>query len=107
MALFGAAGPTWTKRADFNYGLWTKEDVNGLINPNNTNRLELFAKFGKIFPANENSVSAGHGAWSGNLQAQASPYAMAEGLKILRDNDLRDDLKKIAVPYLDPSRKTG
>ncbi|MEI2272520.1 alpha/beta hydrolase [Sphingobacterium sp. ML3W] len=100
MALFGAAAPIWTKRADFNYGLWTKEDVNGLITLNNTNRPELFATFGKIFPANENSVSAGHAAWLGSIQAQASPYAMGEGLKTLRDTDLREDLKKITVPTL-------
>jgi len=100
MVLFGAAAPIWTKRADFNYGLWTKEDVNGLITLNNTNRPELFATFGKIFPANENSVSAGHAAWLGSIQAQASPYAMGEGLKTLRDTDLREDLKKITVPTL-------
>lgn len=100
MALFGAAGPIWTKRADFNYGFWTKEDVNGLIALNNTNRPQLLANFGTIFPATETSVSAGQGAWLGTIQAQASPYAMAEGLKTLRDSDLRDDLKKITIPTL-------
>lgn len=100
MALFGAAAPIWTKRTDFNFGLWTKEEVNNLIHLNNTNRPELFAAFGKIFPANETSVSAGHGAWLGTIQAQASPYAMAEGLKTLRDSDLREDLKKINIPTL-------
>jgi non-heme chloroperoxidase len=100
MALFGAAAPIWTKRADFNYGFWTKEDVDGLINLNNTNRPQLFENFGKIFPANETSVSPGHGAWLGTIQAQASPYAMAQGLKTLRDSDLRSDLKKIQIPTL-------
>ncbi len=100
LALFGAAAPIWTKRADFNYGLWTKEDVDGLINLNNINRPQLFANFGTIFPANETSVSAGHGAWLGTIQAQASPYAMAQGLKTLRDSDLREDLKKITIPTL-------
>lgn len=100
MALFGAAAPIWTKRADFNYGLWTKEDVDGLIKLNDTNRPQLFANFGTIFPANETSVSAGHGAWLGTIQAQASPYAMAQGLKTLRDSDLREDLKKINIPTL-------
>src|SRR5688500_14655970 len=38
LALFGAAAPVWTKREDFNHGLWTKDDVNGLISLNNTNR---------------------------------------------------------------------
>ncbi|WP_430403119.1 alpha/beta fold hydrolase [Fluviicola sp.] len=100
MALFGAAAPIWTKSADFNYGFWTKEDVDGLIGLNNTNRPQLFATFGAIFPANETSVSAGHGAWLGTIQAQASPYAMGECLKTLRDSDLREDLKKITIPTL-------
>ncbi len=100
MALFGAAAPIWTKRDDFNHGLWTKEDINALIRLNNTNRPELFATFGKIFPAKETSVSSGLGTWLGGIQAQASPYAMAEGLKTLRDSDLRADLKKIKIPTL-------
>jgi non-heme chloroperoxidase len=100
LALFGAAAPLWTKRSDFNFGLWTKEDVNGLITLNNTNRPQLFEAFGKIFPANETSVSAGHGAWLGTIQAQASPFAMGEALKTLRDSDLREDLKKIKIPTL-------
>ena len=100
LALFGAAAPTWTKRADFNYGFWTKEDVDGLIKLNNTNRPQLLQNFGQIFPANETSVSPGYGAWLGTIQAQASPYAMAEGLKTLRDSDLRDDLKSITIPTL-------
>ncbi|HSD06090.1 alpha/beta hydrolase [Flavobacterium sp.] len=100
LALFGAAGPLWTKRADFNYGNWTKEDVDGLIALNNTNRPQLLENFGQIFPANATSVSPGYGAWLGTIQAQASPYAMAEGLKTLRDSDLRGDLKKIQIPTL-------
>jgi pimeloyl-ACP methyl ester carboxylesterase len=100
LALFGAAAPLWTKRADFNYGFWTKEDVNGLIALNNTNRPQLFENFGKIFPANETSVSPGQGAWLGTIQAQASPYAMGESMKALRDTDLREDLKKIKIPTL-------
>jgi len=100
LALFGAAGPLWTKRADFNFGNWTKEDVDGLIALNNTNRPQLLENFGQIFPANATSVSPGYGAWLGTIQAQASPYAMAEGLKTLRDSDLRGDLKKITIPTL-------
>ncbi|HLN95110.1 MAG TPA: alpha/beta hydrolase [Flavobacterium sp.] len=100
LALFGAAAPLWTKRADFDYGFWTKEDVTGLVNLNNTNRPQLLANFGTIFPASATSVSAGQGAWLGTIQAQASPYAMAECLKTLRDSDLREDLKKISIPTL-------
>lgn len=100
LALFGAAAPIWTKRPDFNYGLWTKEDVNGLIALNNTNRPLLFETFGKIFPANSTSVAPGYAAWLGDIQSQASPYAMGEALKTLRDSDLREDLKKITIPAL-------
>ncbi|MBS7256521.1 alpha/beta fold hydrolase [Flavobacterium branchiicola] len=100
LALFGAAAPIWTKRPDFNFGLWTKDDVNGLIALNNTNRPQLFENFGKIFPASETSVSPGLGAWLGGIQAQSSPYATAESLKTLRDTDLREDLKKIKIPTL-------
>jgi non-heme chloroperoxidase len=100
LALFGAAAPIWTKRADFNFGFWTKEDVNGLIDLNNTNRPQLFDNFGKIFAANETSVSPGLGNWLGTIQAQSSFYATAECLKALRDTDLRQDLKKITVPTL-------
>jgi pimeloyl-ACP methyl ester carboxylesterase len=100
LVLFGAAAPIWTKRSDFNYGIWTKEDVTGLITLNNTNRPQLFENFGKIFPANETSVSPGHAAWLGTIQSQASPYAMGEALKSLRDSDLREDLKKIKIPTL-------
>jgi pimeloyl-ACP methyl ester carboxylesterase len=90
----------WTKRDDFKYGLWTKADVSGPIELNNTNRPQLFENFGKIFPATGTNVSAGHGAWLGTIQAQASPYAMGEALKTLRDSDLRSDLKKIKIPTL-------
>lgn len=100
LMLFGAAAPMWTKRPDFNYGLWTKEDVTGLITLNNTNRPLLFETFGKIFAANESSISPGHGSWLGTIQSQASPYAMAEALKTLRDSDLREALKAIRIPTL-------
>ncbi|MGY2134262.1 alpha/beta fold hydrolase [Hymenobacter sp. HD11105] len=100
MALFGAAAPLWTKRPDFSYGIWTKADVDGLITLNNTNRPLLFETFGQIFPASPTSLSPGHGAWLGTIQAQASPYAMAECLKALRDTDLRADLQQITLPTL-------
>jgi pimeloyl-ACP methyl ester carboxylesterase len=100
MALFGAAAPLWTKRADFSYGIWTKADVDGLITLNSTNRPQLFENFGQLFPASPTSVSPGHGAWLSTIQAQASPYAMGQCLKTLRDTDLRADLQQITLPTL-------
>jgi len=100
LALFGAAAPLWTKRDDFPYGLWTKADVNGLIALNQTNRPELLANFGQIFGATPGSLTPGIAQWLGTINLQATSYAMQEGLKTLRDSDLRDDLKKINVPTL-------
>ena len=100
LALFGAAAPVWTKRSDFPFGLWTKEDVNGLIALNGTDRPQLFANFGQIFGASPTSVAPGLGQWLGTINQQASSYAMQEGLKTLRDSDLREDLKQITVPTL-------
>jgi pimeloyl-ACP methyl ester carboxylesterase len=100
LALFGAAAPIWTKRQDFNFGLWSKEDVDGLIALNKTDRMQLLDNFGKIFPANETSVTPGQGAWITHINMQASPYAMGQCLATLRDSDLREDLKKIKIPAL-------
>jgi non-heme chloroperoxidase len=100
LALFGAAAPVWTKREDFPYGLWTKDDVNGLITLNSTNRPQLMENFGSIFAASATSLSSGMAQWLGSINQQASPYAMQEGLKTLRDSDLRNDLTKITVPTL-------
>jgi non-heme chloroperoxidase len=100
LALFGAAAPVWTKRDDFSFGLWTKDDVNGLIALNKSDRPQLLETFGKIFGASATSVSPGIAQWLGTVNLQASSYAMQECLKTLRDSDLREDLKKISVPTL-------
>ncbi|RAV97931.1 alpha/beta fold hydrolase [Pseudochryseolinea flava] len=100
LALFGAAAPVWTKRNDFPYGLWSTDDVNALIELNKTNRMQLLENFGQIFGASSTSVSPALAQWLSNINLQASPYAMQEALKALRDSDLREDLKKIQVPTL-------
>ncbi len=100
LALFGAAAPVWTKRADFNHGFWTKESVNALIALNDTNRALLLKDFGEIFAAGPTSLPPGLDHWLGTINWQASPYAMAQCLAALRDTDLRPDLKKIKIPTL-------
>lgn len=100
LALFGTAAPLWTKRADFNYGIWSKEDVDGLIALNKTNRPQLLENFGKIFAASETSLSPGIAAWLGTINWQASSFAMGQCLAALRDTDLRSDLRKINLPTL-------
>ncbi|MDV3709457.1 alpha/beta hydrolase [Elizabethkingia anophelis] len=97
LALFGAAAPVWTQRADFAIGL-TKEQVNSLITLSRTNRPQLLEDFGKIFAATETAVSPGLANWLGTINLEASPYAMTQSLIALRDTDLRPELKKIAIP---------
>jgi len=97
LALFGAAVPVWTQRADFAIGL-TKDQVNELIALSRTNRPQLLEDFGKIFAATETAVSPGLGNWLGTINLEASPYATTQSLIALRDTDLRPELNKINIP---------
>lgn len=100
IALFGAAAPVFIQQPDFSYSHWTKEDVNGLIALNNSDRPQLLENFAKIFTANDSSLSPGYAAWLRTMEWQASPYAMEKTTIALRDADLRADLKKITAPTL-------
>lgn len=100
LALFAAAAPCHTKKADYPYPLFTKEDITQWIALNNTDRPALLAAVGERFTLNATSVSPGIGAWLGGIEMQSSAYAMEQALIALRDEDLRGDLPKIKVPTL-------
>lgn len=100
LALFAAAAPCHTKKADYPYPLFTKEDITGWVALNNTDRPALLAAVGERFTLNATSVSPGIGAWLGGIEMQSSAYAMEQALIALRDEDLRGDLPKIKVPTL-------
>jgi non-heme chloroperoxidase len=97
LALFGAAAPVWTKRADYPFG-FSKDDVNELIQLSTTNRPQLLENFGKIFGATETALPIGFGNWLGGINFEASPYATTQSLIALRDTDLRPSLAKIKIP---------
>ncbi len=97
LALFAAAAPIWTKRADYPYGL-DKTQADDLIKAVDTDRTKLLEDFGKIFGKTEKSISAGLAAWLYNIGMEASPYAVAQSVVALRDTDLRPELSKINVP---------
>lgn len=97
LALFGAAAPVWTKRADYHFG-FSKEDVDGLIQLSMTNRPQLLENFGKIFGATETALPIGLGNWLGGINFEASPYATTQSLIALRETDLRSELPKIKIP---------
>ncbi len=99
LALFGAAAPIWTKRADFPYNL-PKSAVADLIALNYKDRPKLLADFGKIFSSTENSLNKGISNWLYGINISSSSYAMAQCLIALRDTDLRADLAKIKIPTL-------
>jgi len=100
LALFAAAAPCWTKQPDFPYGFFTKQDIDGLIALNGVDRPALYMEFGKKFTATSTSISAGIGAWLGNINLQASGYAVQQMLITLRDADERESLKAIKVSTL-------
>jgi len=100
LALFAAAAPCHTKKADYPYPFFTKEDISKWVELNNTDRPALLAAIGGYFTLTPTSVSPGIGAWLGGIEMQSSPYAMEQALIALRDEDLRGDLPKIKIPTL-------
>ena len=97
LALFGAAAPCEVRRDDFPYGL-PIEMLNSLIELNAANRPQLIEEFGKLFAATETGLPKNISNWLASIQVQSSQYAMEQGLIMIRDSDLRDDLKKITIP---------
>ena len=97
LALFGAAAPREVRKDDFPYGL-PIEILNNLIELNSVNRPQLIEEFGKLFAASETALPKSISDWLAGIQLQSSQYAMEQGLCMIRDSDLRDDLKKITIP---------
>ncbi|WP_159468023.1 alpha/beta fold hydrolase [Dyadobacter sp. 3J3] len=100
LALFSAAAPCHTKKPDYAYPLFTKEEISQWVALNNSDRPALLAAVGQKFTLSATSLSPGIGGWLGGLELQSSPYAMEQALIALRDEDLRGDLPKIKVPTL-------
>ena len=100
LVLLSAAAPLHTKKPDYPYPFFTKEDISSWVALNNTDRPALLAAVGQRFALSSTSISPGIGAWLGGIEMQASPYAMEQALIALRDEDLRSDLPKIKVPTL-------
>ncbi|MGC5743809.1 alpha/beta fold hydrolase [Chryseobacterium sp. NFX27] len=100
LALFSAAAPCHTKKDDYPYPFFTKEDISKWVELNNNDRPALLAAIGEKFVYSPTSVSPAIGAWLGSIEMQSSPYAMEQALIALRDEDLRADLPKIKIPTL-------
>lgn len=100
LVLFSAAAPVHTKRPDFPYPLFTKENITRWVELNNNNRPALYDELAAKFISLPTTLTPGIGAWLGGIEMQASPYATEQALIALRDEDLRDDLPKINIPTL-------
>lgn len=97
LALFGAAAPCEVRKDNFPYGL-PIEILNNLIELNSANRPQLIEEFGKLFAASETALPKNISDWLAGIQFQSSQYAMEQGLYMIRDSDLREDLKKVTIP---------
>ncbi|MCJ8208359.1 alpha/beta hydrolase [Mucilaginibacter sp. RS28] len=100
LALFSAATPRHTKLPDYDFPLFTKEDVTSWIELLKVDRPAMLGAVGSKLTLNADSLNAGIGAWLGASSSLAAPYAMDKALTALCDSDLRDDLPKINVPTI-------
>jgi pimeloyl-ACP methyl ester carboxylesterase len=99
LALFGAAAPSWKQRDGAPHGI-SEADAIGLVKQTMTARQDLIAGFGAAFPAKEGNISKNVEKWLENINLEASPYAITESIKALKDLDLRPELAKIAIPVV-------
>ena len=97
LALFGAAAPSWQKRDGAPHGI-SEADANGLIAQTMTTREDLIAGLGSVFPAKEGNISKNVEKWLERINLEASPYAVTESIKALKNLDLRPKLSKIKIP---------
>jgi len=100
LVLFDAAAPCHTKKPDYPYPLFTKDQISSWIELHNNNRPALFDAVAAKFTLSPTSLTPGLGNWLGGIEAQSSPYATEQALIALRDEDLRSDLPKIKIPTL-------
>jgi len=97
LALFGAAAPSFVRRADFPYG-HTQAEVSGLISQAGSNRPSLLRSFNEMFFYQY--INQPLADWFFNLGLSAAGWATAACLVTLRDETLFGDLSRIHVPTL-------
>lgn len=95
LALLAAAAPVFTQRPDYPYGM-TIEAVNSLIADIYKDRPQAVADFGKQLFALPHSASLTD--WFTDISWSASGNGTIQTAMLLRDEDLRPDLKSVNVP---------
>jgi non-heme chloroperoxidase len=92
VVFMGAAAPCFTKRADYPFGL-EKSACDALVSQSLQDRPKMVSDFGKIFFSSENSQSSEMAKWLFSINMETSPFATVQCLQVLRDADLRNDMK--------------
>ena len=96
LVLLAAAAPSWTKRADFPYGL-SRADVDALIDQAATDRPQLARTFSheQLFASPQSEAVKD---WFEQIALSASGIATVQCAIALRDEDGRPDLAAVKVP---------
>ena len=95
LCLWSSAVPSYAKTINNPYGS-SKEDANKLLMQAYTDRPKLNEYFGSIFFAKEHSAPIKN--WFQRMSDDASSIGQIRTLMSLRDEDVFEDLKYIAVP---------
>jgi len=99
LVLCGAAAPSFTTRPDFPFGT-EPGAVESLIDLCHSDRAKFNAEFSAKLFKESTMLPPRLLDWFQSLGMAASPHATAACLAILRDADLRDDLKSVHVPTI-------
>ncbi len=97
LILLAAAGPSFTQRPDFPYGL-PKEEVTKLIQDTEDNRPQMLNQLNNLFFFQ--NTTPPFADWFFQLGLLAAGYSTVAVLQSLRDETLFADVKKITVPTL-------
>jgi pimeloyl-ACP methyl ester carboxylesterase len=97
LLLVSANVPKYTRDVDFPHGPMP-EDINNLIAFTETDLATMLNVYGPVFQLTEEEMPLKTGNWLNNINLQTTQKAMTEGIKLLRDTDLRPLLNKIDIP---------
>lgn len=95
LALLAAAAPSFTQRPGFPWGM-ARQQADRLIANLYRDRPQAVQSFGQMFFAQP--VTASFMEWFRDTGLAAAGYSTIHSLEALRDEDLSQDLGKIAVP---------
>lgn len=97
LILIGAACPSFIQRSGYPFGM-ERFQVDSLIRDVETDKPAAFGDFSML--VFESPVSNAFLGWFAGITDQAAMLSARKSLEALRDEDLREDIKKINMPVL-------